>query len=236
MNEALKARIAAAQTGDRQALDDLLRDNTPLVWSVVRRFSGRGCEPEDLFQLGCIGLLKAIRDFDLSLGVELSTYAVPRIAGEMRRFLRDDGPVKVSRVLKERATLLRQVQSRMELRDGQSPRLSDLCRETGLSPEEAVEALNAPRDTDSLDAPLPGQERALGEVLPSAAGEHRLLDGLVLAEALSRLEPQLRQVILLRYMRGLTQQKVGRVMGLSQVQVSRLEKKARLLLKAALAE
>ncbi|MBQ6711217.1 MAG: sigma-70 family RNA polymerase sigma factor [Clostridia bacterium] len=236
MNDGLKTRIAAAQKGDRQALDALLRDNTPLVWSVARRFFGRGCEPEDLFQLGCIGLLKAIRDFDLSLGVELSTYAVPRIAGEMRRFLRDDGPVKVSRVLKERAALLRQAQSRLEAREGQSPRLSDLCRETGLSPEEAMEALNAPRDTDSLDAPLPGQERTLGEVLPAAAGEHRLLDSLALGEALSRLEPQLRQVILLRYMRDLTQQKIGQVMGLSQVQVSRLEKKARLLLKAALAE
>ena len=236
MTEALKARIAAAQEGDRQALDGLLRDNTPLVWSVAKRLYGRGCEPEDLFQLGCIGLLKAIRDFDLTLGVELSTYAVPRIAGEMRRFLRDDGPVKVSRTLRERAALLRQVQTRLEAQTGQSPRVSDLCRETGLTPEEVLEALNAPRDTDSLDAALPGQERTLGEVLPSAAGEHRLLDSLALREALSRLEPQLRQVILLRYMRDLTQQKIGQVMGLSQVQVSRLEKKARLLLKEALAE
>ena len=234
MNEALKARIAAAQKGDRQALDALLQENTPLVWSVARRFFGRGCEAEDLFQLGCIGLLKALRDFDLSLGVELSTYAVPRIAGEIRRFLRDDGPVKVSRTLRERAALLRQAQAKLEAQTGQSPRLSDLCRETGLTPEEAMEALNAPREADSLDAALPGQERTLGEVLPDRTGD--ATEGLALREALCRLEPQLRQVLLLRYLRDLTQQKTGQVMGLSQVQVSRLEKKARTALKAALAE
>jgi RNA polymerase sporulation-specific sigma factor len=234
MNEALKARIAAAQKGDRQAQDALLQENTPLVWSVARRFFGRGCEAEDLFQLGCIGLLKAIRDFDLSLGVELSTYAVPRIAGEIRRFLRDDGPVKVSRTLRERAALLRQVQAKLEAQTGQSPRLSDLCRETGLTLDEAMEALNAPREADSLDAALPGQERTLGEVLPDRTGD--ATEGLALREALCRLEPQLRQVLLLRYLRDLTQQKTGQVMGLSQVQVSRLEKKARAALKAALAE
>ena len=234
MNEALKARIAAAQKGDRQALDALLQENTPLVWSVARRFFGRGCEAEDLFQLGCIGLLKALRDFDLSLGVELSTYAVPRIAGEIRRFLRDDGPVKVSRTLRERAALLRQVQAKLEAQTGQSPRLSDLCRETGLTLDEAMEALNAPREADSLDAALPGQERTLGEVLPDRTGD--ATEGLALREALCRLEPQLRQVLLLRYLRDLTQQKTGQVMGLSQVQVSRLEKKARTALKAALAE
>ena len=234
MNEALKARIAAAQKGDRQALDALLQENTPLVWSVARRFFGRGCEAEDLFQLGCIGLLKALRDFDLSLGVELSTYAVPRIAGEIRRFLRDDGPVKVSRTLRERAALLRQAQAKLEAQTGQSPRLSDLCRETGLTLDEAMEALNAPREADSLDAALPGQERTLGEVLPDRTGD--ATEGLALREALCRLEPQLRQVLLLRYLRDLTQQKTGQVMGLSQVQVSRLEKKARTALKAALAE
>lgn len=235
MTEALKARIAAAQRGDRQALEGLVQDNTPLVWSVARRFFGRGCEPEDLFQLGSMGLLKAIRDFDLSMDVELSTYAVPRIAGEMRRFLRDDGPVKVSRVVKERAAQLRQVQARLEGQTGQSPRLSDLCRETGLSSDEVMEALSAPREADSLDAALPGQERTLGEVLP-AGGEQRLLEGIALRDALCRLEPALRQVLLLRYLRDLTQQKTGQVMGLTQVQVSRLEKKARMALQAALAE
>ena len=236
MKDEQKARIAAAQAGDKPAMDALLRDNTPLVWSVARRFFGRGCEPEDLFQLGSIGLLKAVRDFDLSQSVAFSTYAVPKIAGEIRRFLRDDGPVKVSRVLKERAFLLRQIQSRLEGGSGQPARLSDLCRESGLTAHEVMEALNAPRDTDSLDAPLPGQERTLGEVLPRRESEEELAQTLAVRQAIDRLEPALRQVILLRYMRDLTQQKIALILGLTQVQVSRLEKKARLQLQNALRE
>ena len=195
-----------------------------------------GCEPDDLFQLGSIGLLKAVRDFDLSQPVAFSTYAVPKIAGEMRRFLRDDGPVKVSRTLRERAFLLRQIQSRLEQETGQSPRLSDLCRESGLAVEEVLEALNAPRDTDSLDAFLPGQERTLGEVLPDKEDEEQLAQTLAVRQAIDGLEPNLRQVILLRYMRDLTQQKIAVILGLTQVQVSRLEKKARAQLKVALTE
>ena len=235
MTPELQAQILAAQAGDQAAMQTLLQENTPLVWSVAKRFYGRGCEPEDLFQLGAIGLLKAIRAFDLQRPVELSTYAVPMIMGEIRRFLRDDGPVKVSRTLRERAAMLRQLQTRLESDTGQSPRLSDLCRESGLEPEEVLEALNAPRDTDSLDAALPGQERTLGEMLP-AGGEGRVVEGLALQEAISRLEPQLRQVILLRYMRDLTQQKIAVILGITQVQVSRLEKKARLQLQNALRE
>ena len=235
MTAELQAQIRAAQIGDQTAMEALLQENTPLVWSVAKRFYGRGCEPEDLFQLGAIGLLKAIRAFDLQRPVELSTYAVPMIMGEIRRFLRNDGPVKVSRTLRERAAMLRQLQTRLESDTGQSPRLSDLCRESGLQPEEVLEALNAPRDTDSLDAALPGQERTLGEMLP-AGGEGRVVEGLALQEAISRLEPQLRQVILLRYMRDLTQQKIAVILGITQVQVSRLEKKARLQLQNALRE
>ena len=235
MTAELQAQIRAAQIGDQTAMENLLQENTPLVWSVAKRFYGRGCEPEDLFQLGAIGLLKAIRAFDLQRPVELSTYAVSMIMGEIRRFLRDDGPVKVSRTLRERAAMLRQLQTRLESDTGQSPRLSDLCRESGLQPEEVLEALNAPRDTDSLDAALPGQERTLGEMLP-AGGEGRVVEGLALQEAISRLEPQLRQVILLRYMRDLTQQKIAVILGITQVQVSRLEKKARLQLQNALRE
>jgi len=236
MKEELKERIAAAQMGDKLAMDALLRDNTPLVWSVARRFFGRGCEPDDLFQLGSIGFLKAVRDFDLSQPVAFSTYAVPKIAGEIRRFLRDDGPVKVSRTLKERAFVLRQIQSRLEGETGQSPRLSDLCRESGLAPDEVLEALNAPRDTDSLDAAIPGQQRTLGEVLPDKGGEAELTQTIALRQAIDGLEPKLRQVILLRYMRDLTQQKIAVILGLTQVQVSRMEKKARLQLQQALAE
>ena len=236
MKEELRRDLLQAQAGDKPAMDRLLAENSALVWSVARRFFGRGCEPEDLFQLGCIGLMKAIRDFDLSQPVAFSTYAVPKIAGEMRRFLRDDGPVKVSRTLRERAFALRQVQTRLERETGHSPRLSDLCRETGLQPEEVPEALQAPRDTDSLDAALPGQDRTLGDILSDRREEGALVETLALREAIDRLEPLLRQVILLRYMRDLTQQRIAVILGLTQVQVSRMEKKARAQLRQALTE
>ncbi|MDD7311316.1 MAG: sigma-70 family RNA polymerase sigma factor [Clostridiaceae bacterium] len=236
MKEELRRDLLQAQAGDKPAMDRLLAENSALVWSVARRFFGRGCEPEDLFQLGCIGLMKAIRGFDLSQPVAFSTYAVPKIAGEMRRFLRDDGPVKVSRTLRERAFALRQVQTRLERENGHSPRLSDLCRETGLQPEEVLEALQAPRDTDSLDAALPGQDRTLGDILSDRREEGALVETLALREAIDRLEPLLRQVILLRYMRDLTQQRIAVILGLTQVQVSRMEKKARAQLKQALTE
>ncbi len=236
MKEELRRDLLQAQAGDKPAMDRLLAENSALVWSVARRFFGRGCEPEDLFQLGCIGLMKAIRDFDLSQPVAFSTYAVPKIAGEMRRFLRDDGPVKVSRTLRERAFALRQVQTRLERETGHSPRLSDLCRETGLQPEEVLEALQAPRDTDSLDAALPGQDRTLGDILSDCREEGALVETLALREAIDRLEPLLRQVILLRYVRDLTQQRIAVILGLTQVQVSRMEKKARAQLKQALTE
>ena len=233
MKEELRRDLLQAQAGDKPAMDRLLAENSALVWSVARRFFGRGCEPEDLFQLGCIGLMKAIRGFDLSQPVAFSTYAVPKIAGEMRRFL---GPVKVSRTLRERAFALRQVQTRLERETGHSPRLSDLCRETGLQPEEVLEALQAPRDTDSLDAALPGQDRTLGDILSDRREEGALVETLALREAIDRLEPLLRQVILLRYMRDLTQQRIAVILGLTQVQVSRMEKKARAQLKQALTE
>ncbi|MDD5907862.1 MAG: sigma-70 family RNA polymerase sigma factor [Clostridia bacterium] len=236
MKEELRRDLLQAQAGDKPAMDRLLAENSALVWSVARRFFGRGCEPEDLFQLGCIGLMKAIRGFDLSQPVAFSTYAVPKIAGEMRRFLRDDGPVKVSRTLRERAFALRQVQTRLERETGHSPRLSDLCRETGLQPEEVLEALQAPRDTDSLDAALPGQDRTLGDILSDRREEGALVETLALREAIDRLEPLLRQVILLRYMRDLTQQRIAVILGLTQVQVSRMEKKARAQLRQALTE
>ena len=236
MKEELRRDLLQAQAGDKPAMDRLMAENSALVWSVARRFFGRGCEPEDLFQLGCIGLMKAIRGFDLSQPVAFSTYAVPKIAGEMRRFLRDDGPVKVSRTLRERAFALRQVQTRLERETGHSPRLSDLCRETGLQPEEVLEALQAPRDTDSLDAALPGQDRTLGDILSDRREEGALVETLALREAIDRLEPLLRQVILLRYMRDLTQQRIAVILGLTQVQVSRMEKKARAQLRQALTE
>ena len=204
-------------------MDAILRENTPLIWSIARRFFGRGAEGEDLFQLGSIGLIKAVRDFDLSQNVAFSTYAVPKIAGEMRRFLRDDGPVKVSRTIRERAVLVRRTQEALERETGESPRLSALARACSLSEEAVLEALQAPKETESLEAALFSQ------------GEEPLLDRMDLLRAMDTLEPRLRRVVALRYGRELTQQRTADLLGISQVQVSRLEKKALALLRAQMA-
>ena len=165
MREELRRQIALAQQGDPAALDRLTRSNLPLVHSIVRRFAGRG-EPEDLFQLGCIGLIKAIRDFDLTRPVELSTYAVPKIAGEMRRFLRDDGPIKVSRTVKEHAAAVQRAKQALCAETGESPRLSQLCQATGLTLEEVLEALQAPSECQSLEETVREDGAPLLELLP----------------------------------------------------------------------
>lgn len=235
MNRTLE-RIPAAQAGDRGAMDAILRENTPLIWSIARRFFGRGAEGEDLFQLGSIGLIKAVRDFDLSQNVAFSTYAVPKIAGEMRRFLRDDGPVKVSRTIRERAVLVRRTQEALERETGESPRLSALARACSLSEEAVLEALQAPKETESLEAALFSQgEENLLDKLPAPGEEDPLLDRMDLLRAMDTLEPRLRRVVALRYGRELTQQRTADLLGISQVQVSRLEKKALALLRAQMA-
>ena len=235
MNTTLE-RIPAAQAGDRAALEEILRENTPLIWSIARRFFGRGAEGEDLFQLGSIGLIKAVRDFNLGQNVAFSTYAVPKIAGEIRRFLRDDGPVKVSRTIRERAVLVRRTQEELERKTGESPRLSALAQACALSEEAVLEALQAPRETESLEAARFSQgEDTLLDLLPAPGEEEPLLDRMDLLRAMETLEPRLRRVVALRYGRELTQQRTAALLGVSQVQVSRLERKALALLRARLA-
>ncbi len=226
MTEVLRQRILAAQTGDRQAMEMLVRDNLPLVHSIVRRFYGRG-EAEDLFQLGAMGLMKAIRDFDPERPVELSTYAVPKIAGEIRRFLRDDGAVKVSRTVKEHAAAVQRAERQLTEKTGESPRLSALCQQTGLTLEQVLEAMQAPTGTISLEAEVKEDGVSLLELLPGDDPEERITLRMDLQRALETLEPRLRQVIVLRYLRDMTQQRAAALLGITQVQVSRLEKRAR---------
>lgn len=226
MTEALRQRILAAQTGDRQAMEMLVRDNLPLVHSIVRRFYGRG-EAEDLFQLGAMGLMKAIRDFDPERPVELSTYAVPKIAGEIRRFLRDDGAVKVSRTVKEHAAAVQRAERQLMEQTGESPRLSALCQQTGLTLEQVLEAMQAPTGTISLEAEVKEDGVSLLELLPGDDPEERITLRMDLQRALEALEPRLRQVIVLRYLQDMTQQRAAALLGITQVQVSRLEKRAR---------
>ena len=218
--------IRAAQAGDRSAAEQLVVENSGLIWSIARRYFGRGTEPDDLYQLGCVGFLKAVAGFDLSYGTQFSTYAVPKIAGEIRRFLRDDGQVKVSRSLKERAAQIHQARTRLTGTLGREPAVSELAAELGLTPEEIAMAETATGMAESIQRDSGEEGFSLEDVLCTDGMEDRILESLSLRNALAQLTERERIVIDLRYFHGLTQQKIAGLLGVSQVQVSRIEKKA----------
>lgn len=218
--------LSAAREGDKQAAEELLDANSGLIWSVVRRFYGRGVENDDLFQLGCVGFLKALQTFDEDYGTRFSTYAVPKISGEIRRFLRDDGPMKLSRSIKERSILIRSAREILFQRLGREPRLSELSAETGLQPEEIADIDLATEEVASLQQSLGEDGVELQDIVFDREAEEKKLDSLALREALSRLPEKERTVIGLRYYRGLTQAASAKILGVSQVQVSRLERRA----------
>ena len=228
--------LEAAQQGDNDACEQLLLDNSGLIWSVARRYYGRGVDPEDLYQLGCLGFLKAVRGFDLDYGTQFSTYAVPKIAGEIRRFLRDDGAVKVSRSVKERAVYLRQTRQVLSQQLGREPTLSELSDATGLEPEEIAAAETAVQTVASIHSEAGEDGFTLESVLGSAGMEDDLIEQLTLRQAIDALPERERMVILLRFYKNLTQDRVSRVLGVSQVQVSRIERRAVTHLREALAE
>ncbi len=218
--------LQAAREGDKLACEQVLEDNTGLIWSVVRRYYGRGVEPDDLYQLGCLGFLKAVQGFDQSFGTQFSTYAVPKIAGEIRRFLRDDGSMKVSRGLKERALTIRMARGRLYASLGREPTLSELAEETGFTPEDIAAAETAADPVVSLQAETGDGGLTLEGVLSSGGMEDGLVEQITLHSALERLPERERQVLVLRYYRSLTQTQTAKVLGVSQVQVSRLERRA----------
>ena len=218
--------LSAAREGDKQAAEALLEANSGLIWSVVRRFYGRGVEGDDLYQLGCLGFLKALQTFDEDYGTRFSTYAVPKISGEIRRFLRDDGPMKLSRNMKERSVLVRNAREALFQRLGREPRLSELSAETGLQPEEIADIDLATEEVVSLQQSLGEDGAELQDMVFDREAEEKKLDFLALREALARLPEKERAVIGLRYYRGLTQAASAKLLGVSQVQVSRLERRA----------
>ena len=225
MTGEMRTLLEQAASGDRDAEARLIEDNSGLIWSIVRRYYGRGTEPDDLYQLACVGFIKAVRGFDPARGNEFSTYAVPKIAGEIRRFLRDDGAVKVSRAVKERAARVRRVQSELEGRLGRSPSVSELAAACALTPEEVAVCEQADVSVDSLERELSGGGR-LGDLVGDEGMEERTCLYLSLEGALQSLPERERQVIALRFARDMTQQQVSRIIGVSQVQVSRIEKRA----------
>ncbi|HHY92436.1 MAG TPA: SigB/SigF/SigG family RNA polymerase sigma factor [Firmicutes bacterium] len=218
--------VRRAQAGDKEARESLIKDNLRLVVGIARRFCGRGYEFEDLFQIGTIGLMKAVDKFDLSYGVQFSTYAVPMIVGEIRRFLRDDNPIRVSRSLKETALRARRANTALEQRLGRDPTLSELVAELGVPAEELVAALEATQSPASLSDPIyqdEGTAISIEDQLGEEKGEE-LLEHVLLSQVLEKLTPRERFIIQERFYADRTQAEVAAELGLSQVQISRLEK------------
>ncbi len=238
-------QIRRAQQGEKEVRDRLISENLGLVHVVVRRFENRGHDREELFQIGSIGLMKALDKFDVTLGLAFSTYAVPMITGEIRRFLRDDGMVKVSRTLMEHAALVKREKEKFEHEKGMEPGLLELSEATGLSVEEIVLSLEANARVESIYQPVyqaDGDELLLIDQISgqgSCEGAHekeepekeRLLNEILVQQLLARLDEKERQLLKYRYFEGLTQMETAKRMQTNQVQVSRMEKKLLLLLR-----
>ena len=218
--------IRLAQAGDRTAGESLIQENAGLIWSVARRFTGRGTEMDDLYQLGCLGFIKAVEGFDPQFGTQFSTYAVPKIAGEIRRFLRDDGTVKVSRTLKEQAASIKMIRNQLTVALGREPTIVEISRQTGLTPEEIALAETATACVESIQRETGEDGFSLENVLTDTESEEKLVEKISLRQAIEKLPERERMVIELRYFHGLTQDRVSKVLSVSQVQVSRIEKKA----------
>ncbi|MBO8170625.1 MAG: RNA polymerase sporulation sigma factor SigF [Bacillaceae bacterium] len=229
----IRELIARSQEGDSVARDELVNSNLRLVWSVVQRFLNRGYEADDLFQIGCIGLLKAIDKFNLDFDVKFSTYAVPMIIGEIQRFLRDDGTIKVSRSLKEMAHKIRKTRDELSKKLGRHPTIIEIADELGVSPEEVVFAQEANRNPSSIHETVYENDGDPITLMDQIAGdeEEKWFDRLAVKDAIRKLSEREQLIVYLRYYKDQTQSEVARRLGISQVQVSRLEKKILRLIK-----
>jgi len=220
--------IKLAQENNEEAMEILIKNNSGLIWNIVKRFVGRGYEADDLYQIGCIGLIKSIKRFDITLDVQLSTYAVPYIMGEIKRFIRDDGIIKVSRQTKELAIKIKQIQNEYMNKIGEEISITKISEILKISKEEIAAAIESNNVVDSIYSPE-GQdidERMLVEKIKDDRDEYKdLVDKITLNEIINNLEERERQVVILRFYKEQTQAQVGRILGITQVQVSRIEKK-----------
>ena len=219
--------IIDAQNGDREAEETLVVKNAALVKSIVKGYVGRGAEYEDLFQTGCIGLIKAIKGYDSQYEVRFSTYAVPMISGEIKRFLRDDGIIKVSRSFKENAVKIYRAQEKLKRETGREPTLSELSKECGLTEEEITQSLDAVREPISISEPMYNSDgdskMLLVDTVASEEGtENKVIDKLLLQKLMQELTERERKILLLRFFRDKTQSEIAGMMGVSQVQISRI--------------
>ncbi|MDA8193288.1 MAG: SigB/SigF/SigG family RNA polymerase sigma factor [Thermaerobacter sp.] len=228
-----------AQAGDAAARQELVQRHWNLVWHIVHRFAGRGYEPDDLFQVGAIGLLKAIDRFDVERGLKFSTYAVPLIMGEIRRHLRDDQPIRVARSLRELGMKVEQSRAHLAQSLGRDPSAWEIAQELALDVADVTQALDAVRPLASLNQAIEtpnGSETALGDTMSRSDGESEWLEQLALAQAFEALDERERFILRTRFIEGRTQTDVAKRLQVSQVQVSRLERRALDRLKAALAD
>lgn len=231
MNECLNREtfelINQAKTGNGEALSCLIEKNIGLVWSIVKRFYNRGYEEEDLFQIGCIGLIKAIKKFDMSFDVMLSTYAVPMIIGEIKRFIRDDGIIKVSRSLKEMSQKIRVAKEKLSFELGRDASLSELSEYLNIQMDEIIMAQEACLEPESLHS-MVGEDNntLLIDMIYDKSNNHEgeIIDKIVVKQILDSLDTRERQIIILRYYKQKTQMQIAKLLGISQVQVSRIEK------------
>ncbi len=219
------ALILRAQAGDKDAKEQLTIENTGLVWSVARKFYDRGYDKEEVNQIGFIGLLKAIDKFDTSYNVCFSTYAVPLIMGEIKRFLRDDGPIKISRTHKQLAAEAARVAEEIQKKEGRIPGVMEIAKILNSSPEEIAEAQSATKPIESFSAVYEDSGKTLADLLPDKENESKWLDSLDLKNVVAALPPREQSIIIMRYFFEKTQSDIAKKLGISQVQVSRIEKK-----------
>lgn len=217
--------IAAAQNGDNSACEQLLSSNSPLIKSVIRRYKNKGVEYDDLYQLGCVGFVKAVKNFSFEYEVRFSTYAVPMIAGEVKRFLRDDGPVKVSRGTKTAAIKIARYVELYKKEHGESPTIETIAKEFNIEASEAVFIMDSGKVPVSIYDSNDDSGRTIMDKLPSSENEEEKLDKMMLKQIINELSPRDKKIILLRYFADKTQSEVARALSVSQVQISRLESK-----------
>ena len=228
MSEMLdKELIKKAQNGDKQALENLINLNNGLVWSIVKRFTGRGYETEDLYQIGCIGLIKSIQRFDLNLEFKLSTFAVPYILGEIKKFLRDDGMIKVSRSIKELSVKIKNIENEYLNKTGESISINKLSEVLNISEEEIYLAMDSSRQVESINEEIfeEGGKEKIEKIIPKEDVQEKIINKITLKQMIEKLNIREKQIINLRYFKDKTQVQVAKILGISQVQVCRIEKK-----------
>ena len=220
--------IVEAQNGNKEILQELINSNNGLIWSIVKRFEGRGYETEDLYQIGAMGFIKAIQRFDVSFGVQLSTYVVPYVLGEIRRFIRDDGPIKVSRSAKELLVKINELQKQNLINGEKELTVNEIAEKLNVEKEDVVYALTANNPIESIDEELYEENNKvtlIDKIADNKYEHNTIIDKLALKDMISNLDDREKQIILLRYYKDQTQSQVAKLLGITQVQVSRLEKK-----------